>query len=102
MAAVLIATFMTSVEVTIVTTAIPTIIANLHGLAWQSWIMAAYLLTTAITTPIYGKLADTYGRKRLFQWGVAVFTGGSLLSGLSPSIGWLIVARGIQASAQAR
>ncbi|KRL36712.1 major facilitator superfamily protein [Lacticaseibacillus manihotivorans DSM 13343 = JCM 12514] len=96
MAAVLIATFMTSVEVTIVTTAIPTIIANLHGLAWQSWIMAAYLLTTAITTPIYGKLADTYGRKRLFQWGVAVFTGGSLLSGLSPSIGWLIVARGIQ------
>ena len=96
MVAVLIATFMTSVEVTIVTTAMPTIIANLHGLAWQSWIMAAYLLTTAITTPIYGKLADTYGRKRLFQWGVAIFTLGSLFSGLSPAIGWLIAARAIQ------
>ncbi|WP_125711348.1 MFS transporter [Lacticaseibacillus porcinae] len=94
--AVLIATFMTSVEVTIVTTAMPTIIASLHGLAWQSWIMAAYLLTTAITTPIYGKLADTYGRKRLFLWGVAVFTGGSLLSGLAPTIGWLIAARAVQ------
>jgi EmrB/QacA subfamily drug resistance transporter len=96
MVAVLIATFMTSVEVTIVTTAMPTIIASLHGLAWQSWIMAAYLLTTAITTPIYGKLADTYGRKRLFQWGVAVFTMGSMLSGLSPAIGWLIAARALQ------
>lgn len=96
MAAVLIATFMTSVEVTIVTTAMPTIIASLHGLAWQSWIMAAYLLTTAITTPIYGKHADTYGRKRLFQWGVAVFTIGSLLSGLSPAIGCLIAARALQ------
>lgn len=96
MVAVLIATFMTSVEVTIVTTAMPTIIANLHGLAWQSWIMAAYLLTTAITTPIYGKLADTYGRKRLFQWGVAVFTLGSLFSGLAPTIGWLIAARALQ------
>lgn len=96
MSAVLIATFMTSVEVTIVTTAMPTIIANLHGLAWQSWIMAAYLLTTAITTPIYGKLSDTYGRKRLFQWGVAVFTLGSLLSGMSSAIGWLIAARALQ------
>ncbi|MCI1984969.1 MAG: MFS transporter [Lactobacillus sp.] len=96
MLAVFIATFMTSVEVTIVTTALPAIIAALHGLAWQSWIMAAYLLTTAVTTPVYGKLADAYGRKAVFAWGVAVFTLGSLGSGLAPNILWLIAARAVQ------
>lgn len=96
MVAVFIATFMTSVEVTIVTTALPAIISELHGLAFQSWIMSAYLLTTAVTTPIYGKLADSMGRRNVFLWGVIVFTGGSFLSGLSPSILILVVARGIQ------
>lgn len=96
MTAVFIATFMTSVEVTIVTTALPSIISELHGLAYQSWIMSAYLLTTAITTPIYGKLADTLGRRNVFQWGVIVFTIGSFLSGLSPSILFLILARAVQ------
>ncbi|WP_283679862.1 MFS transporter [Lentilactobacillus sp. Marseille-Q4993] len=96
MLAVFIATFMTSVEVTIVTTALPSIISELHGLAFQSWIMSAYLLTTAITTPIYGKLADTLGRKKVFQFGVIVFSLGSLLSGLSPSIIFLIMSRALQ------
>lgn len=96
MIAVFIATFMTSVEVTIVTTALPAIISDLHGLAFQSWIMSAYLLTTAITTPIYGKMADTLGRKRVFQWGVLLFTIGSFLSGISPSIFFLVAARAIQ------
>lgn len=93
MAAVFIATFMTSVEVTIVTTALPAIISDLHGLAYQSWIMSAYLLTTAITTPIYGKLADTLERRGVFQWGVVLFTLGTLLSGLAPHILLLILAR---------
>lgn len=96
MTAVFIATFMTSVEVTIVTTALPAIISELHGLAFQNWIMSAYLLTTAITTPIYGKLADMMGRRNIFQWGVFVFTVGSLLSGLSPSILLLIISRALQ------
>ncbi|GAJ26733.1 permease [Liquorilactobacillus sucicola DSM 21376 = JCM 15457] len=96
MIAIFIATFMTSVEITIVTTALPSIISELHGLAYQSWIMSTYLLTTAITTPIYGKLADSWGRKIVFQVGVILFTLGSLLSGLSPSIFSLILARALQ------
>ena len=96
MAAVFIATFMTSVEITIVTTALPTIISDLHGLAYQSWIMSAYLLTTAITTPVFGKLADTVGRRNIFLWGVALFTLGTLLSGLAPHILLLIAARAVQ------
>ncbi|KRL00591.1 MFS transporter [Liquorilactobacillus capillatus] len=94
--AIFIATFMTSVEITIVTTALPSIISELHGLAYQSWIMSTYLLTTAITTPIYGRLADSWGRKKVFQIGVILFTLGSLLSGLSPSIFFLILARALQ------
>lgn len=94
--AIFIATFMTSVEVTIVTTALPEIISALHGLAYQSWIMSSYLLTTAISTLIYGKLADTYGRKQLFQIGVILFTIGSCLSGFAPNIFFLIAARALQ------
>ncbi|MDV7757727.1 MFS transporter [Liquorilactobacillus mali] len=94
--AIFVATFMTSVEVTIVTTALPSIISQLHGLSFQSWIMSSYLLMTAIATPIYGKLADVWGRKSLFQLGLVLFTTGSLLSGLAPNIFFLIIARCIQ------
>ncbi len=83
MICVFIATFMTSVEITIVTTALPTIISDIHGLAFQSWIMSAYLLATTVTTPIYGKLADVWGRKK---FGLIMFTLGSFLSGLAPNI----------------
>ncbi|KFI72968.1 MFS superfamily multidrug resistance transporter [Bifidobacterium minimum] len=96
MAAVFIATFMTSVEVTIVTTALPSIISSLHGLEYQSWIMSAYMLTTAIATPVFGKLADTVGRRGIFLWGVVIFTVGTLLSGLAPHILLLVLARAIQ------
>lgn len=96
MTAIFIATFMTSVEVTIVTTALPEIISALHGLRFQSWIMSSYLLTTAVSTLIYGKLADTYGRKKLFQLGVILFTIGSFLSGIAGNIFWIIAARALQ------
>ncbi len=96
MICVFIATFMTSVEITIVTTALPTIISDIHGLAFQSWIMSAYLLATTVTTPIYGKLADVWGRKKLFLFGLIMFTLGSFLSGLAPNIWLLIFTRAIQ------
>lgn len=96
MTAIFVSTFMTSVETTIVTTALPTIINKLHGLHWQSWVFASYLLTTAVSTPIYGKLSDIKGRKVVYITGLSMFLAGSLFCGLSPNVIWLIFFRGIQ------
>ncbi|PTQ56116.1 MAG: Multidrug resistance protein B [Candidatus Carbobacillus altaicus] len=94
--AVLLAMFMAAVESTIVATAMPTIVGELGGFELLSMVFAVYLLTQAITIPIYGKLADLYGRKKVFLIGVAIFLLGSLLSGLSPSMEALIVFRAFQ------
>jgi EmrB/QacA subfamily drug resistance transporter len=94
--AIFVATFMTSIETTIVTTAMPTIISELHGLSIQSWVFAAYLLTTAITTPIYGTLSDRIGRKPVFIFGLVLFVLGSFLCGFAPSMSFLILFRVIQ------
>ncbi|MQS76373.1 MFS transporter [Companilactobacillus halodurans] len=96
MIAIFIATFMTSVETTIVTTAMPTIISKLNGLSLQSWVFAMYLLTTAVSTPIYGKLSDRIGRKPVFMMGLIVFSLGSFLCGISSNIYSLIFFRAIQ------
>lgn len=96
MTAIFIATFMTSVETTIVTTALPTIISELNGLSLQSWVFSMYLLTTAVSTPIYGKLSDQIGRKPIFIIGLIVFSTGSLLCGLADNIYFLILFRAIQ------
>lgn len=96
MIAIFIATFMTSVETTIVTTAMPTIISKLNGLALQSWVFAMYLLTTAVSTPVYGKLSDQLGRKPIFVSGLIIFLLGSFLSGIAPNIYLLIIFRAIQ------
>ena len=66
LAAVMMATFMAAMESSIVATAMPTIVAELGGFHLFSWAFAAYLLTQAVTIPIYGRLADLYGRKRVF------------------------------------
>ncbi len=65
--ALFIATFMTAVEGTIVSTAMPTIVGDLHGVSLMNWVFSIFLLTNAITTPIYGKLADQLGRKKDFS-----------------------------------
>lgn len=96
LAAIFIATFMTSVEVTIVSTAMPTIISQLHGLELQSWVFAIYLLTTALTTPFYGKLSDNIGRKSIFMFGLLLFLIGSFLCGFAPNMVFLIFFRVIQ------
>ncbi len=96
LAACLMATFMAAVESTIIATAMPTIVADLGGFALFSWAFAAYLLTQAITIPIYGRLADLYGRKPVFYTGCAIFLAGSLLCGLAPSMPALIAFRALQ------
>jgi len=94
--AIFVATFMAAVEGTIVTTAMPTIIGDLRGIELMNWVFSVYLLLSAMSTPIYGKLADTIGRKKTFIYGLVIFMLGSTLSGLSQNMMMLIIARFIQ------
>lgn len=90
------ATFTAAVEVTIVATAMPTIVADLHGAEFYSWAFSVYLLTQAVTIPIYGRLADRLGRKRVFMFGSGLFLFGSALCGLATSMTTLILFRAVQ------
>ncbi|MDP9191690.1 MAG: MFS transporter [Acidobacteriota bacterium] len=85
-----------ALEATVVGTAMPTIVAALGGLAHYSWVFSAYLLTSTVTVPVWGKLSDLFGRRRLFQIGVAVFLVGSAACGFSQTMSQLIVARSVQ------
>jgi EmrB/QacA subfamily drug resistance transporter len=96
MTALLISTFLAAIEVTIISTAMPQIVDSLGGFEMISWVFAIYLLTTAITTPIWGKLADLVGRKKIFLLGVTVFLIGSALCGISQNMAQLIIFRAIQ------
>lgn len=93
---IFIATFMTAIEGTIVSTAMPTIVGSLHGVKLMNWVFSIYLLTSAMATPIYGKMADRIGRKPILLMGLGIFVLGSLLSGLSQSMLMLIIFRAIQ------
>jgi EmrB/QacA subfamily drug resistance transporter len=85
-----------ALEATVVSTAMPTVIATLGGLAHYSWVFSAYLLTSTASVPIWGRLSDLYGRRRMYILGVAVFLAGSVMCGASTSMLTLIIARGIQ------
>jgi EmrB/QacA subfamily drug resistance transporter len=88
--------FLASLDQTIVATALPTITGDLGGLDHLSWVITSYMLTSAISTPLYGKLGDLFGRKRLFQFAIVLFLAGSALSGLSRSMEQLIAFRAVQ------
>ena len=94
--ALLIATFLAAIEVTVISTAMPSITRDLGGLDLISWVFAIYLLTYAVMTPIFGKLADIFGRKKIFITGATLFLIGSALCGLSQSMEQLILFRAIQ------
>src|SRR5437773_9517008 len=85
-----------SLDQTIVSTALPTIVGDLGGLSHLSWVVTAYLLAATITGPLYGKLGDLYGRKRILQSAIVIFLAGSALCGLSQNMGELIAFRALQ------
>ncbi|GAA2591168.1 MDR family MFS transporter [Streptomyces tubercidicus] len=85
-----------TLDSTIVGTALPTIVGDLGGLDHFSWVVTAYLLTTAVSTPIWGKLGDLYGRKGSYQASITVFLVGSVLCGLAQDMGQLIAFRALQ------
>ncbi|MDX8342547.1 MDR family MFS transporter [Rossellomorea sp. YZS02] len=94
--ALLIATFLTAIEGTIVSTAMPKIVEDLGGSELYTWVISVYLLAIVISTPVFGKLADLFGRKIMFTIGVSIFLAGSMLSGLSQSMEQLVLFRLIQ------
>src|SRR6266571_2426206 len=80
----------------VVSTALPRIVGDLGGVTHLSWVVTAYVLASTVTTPLYGKLGDLYGRKRLLTIAIVVFLAGSALSGLAQSMDQLIVFRALQ------
>ncbi|HEY0143188.1 MAG TPA: MDR family MFS transporter [Thermoanaerobaculia bacterium] len=85
-----------ALEATVVGTAMPTIVSTLGGLAHYSWVFSAYLLTSTVTVPIWGKLSDLFGRRPVYQAGIAVFLVGSAACGLSQTMMQLVFARAFQ------
>ncbi len=81
---------------TVVSTAMPTIIRDLHGLSLYGWVAGIYMLAVTMFMPILGKLADLYGRKRVYLFCVGLFIAGSIVCGLAPSMTVLLIGRGIQ------
>jgi EmrB/QacA subfamily drug resistance transporter len=87
---------LSSLDQTVVVTAMPTIVGQLGGLEHLSWVMTAFLLTSTASMLLYGKLSDFYGRKLLLEIAVAIFLAGSLASGLAQNMMFLILSRGVQ------
>lgn len=94
--ALLLSMFMSAMEATVVGTAMPTIIADLGGITVYGWVGASYLLASTVSVPVYGKIADLFGRKRILLFGILLFLGGSVASGFATNIWMLIAARTIQ------
>ncbi len=93
---VMIGVFLAALDQTVVGTALPRIITDLGGNELYTWAFTAYLLTSTISGPLYGKLSDLFGRRPIFLFGIGIFMVGSLLAGLSQEMWQLIGARGIQ------
>ena len=94
--ALMLGMFLAALDQTVVSTALPTIVGDLHGGSHLTWVVTAYLLASTVSTPLWGKLGDLYGRKVFFQAAIVIFLVGSALSGLSHTMVQLIVFRCIQ------
>ncbi|MNZ70467.1 Multidrug resistance protein 3 [compost metagenome] len=95
-AGLLMGLFLSSLDQTIISTAMPTVIKDLGGFSLYSWVFTVYMLASTSTMPIYGKLADLFGRKKMYLIGIILFLIGSLLCGFAGNITELIMFRGIQ------
>ncbi len=96
LAGVLLSLFLASLDQTIVSTALPRIVADLQGIELLAWVSTSYLLASTAMVPIYGKLSDIYGRKPVLLFGIVVFLIGSVLCGLAGTMLQLVIYRGIQ------
>jgi EmrB/QacA subfamily drug resistance transporter len=94
--ALLLGMLLAALDQTIVSTALPTIVGDLHGGSHLAWVVTAYLLTSTVSTPLWGKLGDQYGRKMFFQASIVIFVVGSALSGFSHTMTELIAFRAVQ------
>src|ERR1043165_6961819 len=94
--ALFVATFLVALDTSVVSTAMPTVIGQIGGIQLYSWVFSAYLLTGTVTVPIYGKLADLFGRKPVFLAAIAMFMVGSMLCGQSQTMEQLIAFRLVQ------
>ena len=95
-ASLMLALALAALDATIVGTALPTIVADLGGVSLYSWLIAAYLLTSTTTVPLYGRVADMVGRKPVLLFGIVLFLAGSVLCGLAQSMVQLIIFRAVQ------
>ncbi len=94
--ALILGMFLAALDQNVVATALPTIVGDLHGASHLTWVVTAYLLSSTVSTPLWGKLGDQYGRKFFFQAAIVLFLVGSALSGLSHSMLELILFRAVQ------
>ncbi|GAB3977840.1 hypothetical protein GCM10029978_068840 [Actinoallomurus acanthiterrae] len=88
--------FLAMLDGTVVGTALPRIVEQVGGGSWYVWLVTAYLLTSSVSVPVYGRFSDLYGRRTLLLGGLSIFLAGSLACGLAGSIETLIVSRAIQ------
>ncbi len=102
MGALMLVLLLAALDQTIVSTALPKIASEFNGLSELSWVVTAYLLTSAVTTPLYGKFSDLFGRKKVLSIAIIIFLLGSILAGLSQSMFQLIIFRGVQVLLQVR
>src|SRR5438105_10653135 len=93
--ALFLALWLAALDQTVVSTALPTMVGELGGLAFLSWVVTAYLLTSTVVTPLYGKFGDLYGRKIVLQMAIIVFLVGSALCGLAQNMLELIAFRAL-------
>ena len=94
--AIMLAIFLSAMESTVVALAMPTIVAQLGGIRFYSWVFSGYLLTQTVSMPLWGRFSDLYGRRAVYLTGLATFLAGSALSGTSQDMGQLVVFRMLQ------